>query len=349
MEIKAKDLAKLLNISPSTVSLVLNNKPGISKATREKVIKAVKELGYENMIVKEDNANKKILFVVYRKNGISSVSTPYFSQVFSEVIEGVEAQVKIRGYQLMISYVDKESLKEESKKIKNENISGVIILATEMEQNQILRFTDNIEKPIVILDNYVEKAEVDCITINNEQGVYEAIEHFAHCGHKRVGYIHINKSVNNFSERYFGFLRAMMLFEFETYKEDTIEITTGGGEEVYTELKEKLEEKLKLKKDLPTAFFADNDIVAIYAIRAFKELGYKVPEDISIIGFDNMPLSEILDPPLTTIQIPRHKLGIVTVNSIIDRIKCNSKGMVKIEVGTKLVIRKSVKNIKGEG
>lgn len=342
MEIKAKDLAKLLNISPSTLSLILNNRPGISKITREKIIKQVKELGYGNMLMNGNKEKKNILFMVYRKDGISSVSTPYFSQVFSEIIEGVEAQVKTRGYQLMISYVDKDSIEAESKKITSENVDGVIILATEMERIQMGNFINNIELPIVILDNYIEKEEVDCITINNEQGVYEAIEHFASYGHKRIGYLHIKKNANNFSERYFAFLRAMYLFNFETNKEDMIEITTEGGEAVYQELKR----KIKLKKDMPTAFFADNDIVAIYAMRAFKELGYKIPEDISIIGFDNMPLSEMLEPPLTTIQILRHKLGVVTVNSIINRIKSVSEGMVKIEVGTKLVMRESVKNIK---
>ncbi|MDF2804634.1 MAG: transcriptional regulator, LacI family, partial [Anaerocolumna sp.] len=135
---KVKDLAEMLNLSPSTVSMVLNNKPGISKATKDKVLSAAKELGGEDIIPEGGGGN--ILFVVYRKNGIAGASAPYFSQLFLEIIEGVESQVKARGYNLMISYMDETSIIEEAEKINRRNIKGVLVLATEMKEEQITIF-----------------------------------------------------------------------------------------------------------------------------------------------------------------------------------------------------------------
>lgn len=339
MGIKVKDLAKMMNVSPATVSLVLNNKPGISEATRNKVRQSIKELGYEELLVEEKTIKKNILFVVYRKNGLTPISTPYFSQIFSEIIEGVENQIKIRGYNLMISYIDEKSVWEEISKINRGNVEGVLLLATDMGEEQITAF-EEINVPLVIIDNYVEQKEIVCITINNEMGVSQAIRHLKEKGHTKIGYLHTNEQITNFSERYYGFLRGMHRFGLPLDSNDIITIDSDGGERSYRELIERL-----IKKDnLPTAFFADNDIVAMMAMKILREMGYKIPEDISIIGFDNMALSEMVDPPLTTIHVPKYKIGVVAANTIID-INENLEGPMKIEIGTKLIDRRSVRTI----
>lgn len=338
MNIKVKDLAEMLNLSPSTVSMVLNDRPGISEATRNKVRQAVKELGFEELLPGEAAQKKNILFIVYRKHGIAPGSTPYFSQLFSEIMEGVESQVKARGYNLMISYIDEKSIMEETKKLDLGNVKGVLILATEMKEEHIDAFSQ-IKVPLLIMDNYMRSKDINCITINNEKGVYEAVRHFKEMGHKRIGYLHIIENANNFTERYYGFLREMESNGLEIERENIMEIVTDGGESVYRELKH----KLTGRENLPAAFFADNDIVAMCAMRVFRELGYKIPEDISIIGFDNMNLAEMLDPPLTTIHIPKHEMGVIAANTIIDMNE-DVEGIMKIEVGTKLVARNSVKN-----
>lgn len=340
MGVKVKDLAKMLNLSPSTVSLVLNNRPGISEATRAKVKDAVRELGFEELLTPEAEEKKTILFVVYRKHGVAVTSTPYFSQLFSEIIEGVEYQTRAKGYQLMISYIDINNFRQEAARIREEQVEGMILLATEMEDEQVSAFLD-VSVPIVVLDNYIEQNQFDCVTMNNELGVYEAIAHFAECGHREIGYFHVVCNANNFKERYFGYQRAMERLNLEVKKENIIEIETEGGDAVYEELKRKLESG----KNLPTAFFADNDIVAICAMRVLGELGYRIPEDISIIGFDNMTLSEMLNPPLTTIQIPKRMMGLAAVNAIIEKMNEDRPGIMKTEVATSLIVRKSVRQL----
>lgn len=340
MAIKVKDLAAILKLSPATVSLVLNNKPGISDATRKKVRDAVIELGYADMLTEDIVEKKNILFIVYRKHGATPSSTPYFAQIFSEIIEGVESQAKALGYNLMVSYVDESTVWDEAARIGKEQVEGVLLLATEMREAQMNAFAD-IPVPMVIVDNYMEHKEFDCITINNEQGAYEAIKHLVEMGHKQIGYLHVDANANNFTERYYGFFRAMEAFGLTMDKEHLINIRTDGGDAVYRELKRKFAEQ----KNMPTAFFADNDILAICAMRVFGELGYDVPGDVSLVGFDNITLSEMLNPPLTSIQIPKHKIGSVAVNTIADKMREPADGVIKVEVRTSLVKRKSVKKL----
>ncbi len=339
MAVKVKDLAAMLDLSPSTVSLVLNNRPGISEATRTRVRDMVKELGCEELL-EEENEKKNIIFIVYRKRNEAKEGSPYFSQIFSEIIEGVESQIKARGYNLLVSYVDRDSAVKVAAGIDREQAEGVLILATEMQEEQLNAFAQ-IQMPVVIVDNYVLHKSFDCITINNEQGVNEAVKHLVEMGHTDIGYLHVSDNANNFTERYYGFLRAMDSLGLKCPKNRIINICTDGGEAVYQSLKEALLEVDKM----PTAFFSDNDIIAVYAMRIFREMGYRIPEDISIAGFDNIAFLEVFDPPLTSIQVPKHKMGVVAANTLIDKIKEPVEGVVKIEVCTSLVVRGSVRRL----
>ena len=151
--------------------------------------------------------------------------------------------------------------------------------------------------------------------------------------------LHVQNNANNFTERYFGYLRAAQRFGLRVVPDNIIEVVTEqGGEAVYLELKKQFEKR----KHIPEALFADNDIIAFYAIRVLRELGYRIPEDISLIGFDNMMLSEITEPPLTTVQIPKYKIGVLAVNALVDKLNEQTDGFMKTEVKTKLIVRQSV-------
>ena len=339
MAVKVKDLAAMLNLSPSTVSLVLNNRPGITEATRSRVRDALKELGYGDLL-EEESVKKNIIFIVYRRRNAAQDNSPYFSQIFSEIIEGVESQIKARGYNLLVTYVDKESAAEAAAAIDREQAEGVLILATEMQEEQLDAFV-RVPVPVVIVDNYVSSMKFDCITINNEQGVGEVVKYFAEMGHRDIGYLHIADNANNFAERYYGFRRAMDGFGLAWAEGRIVNIRTEDGEDIYRLLKR----ELSAMDPMPTAFFADNDIIAICAVKVFRDLGYRIPEDISIAGFDNIAFLEMLDPPLTSVQIPKHKMGVVAANTLIDKIREPVEGILKIEVCTSLAVRGSVRRI----
>lgn len=342
MSIRVKDLAALLNVSSATVSLVLNNKPGLSDATRNRVRNQIIALGYQDMLSNEPKSEKRddrnLLFIVYRMRGANAAGTPYFSQLYADIIEGVESQVSKKGYNLMVSYMDQDNLQREAAQIRNRSAAGILLLATEMSGEQIELFLE-LGIPMVVIDNYMDSKDFDCVTINNEQGVFEAVSYFLKTGHQEIGYLHVQNNANNFTERYFGYLRAAQRFGLRVVPDNIIEVVTEqGGEAVYLELKKQFEKR----KHIPEALFADNDIIAFYAIRVLRELGYRIPEDISLIGFDNMMLSEITEPPLTTVQIPKYKIGVLAVNALVDKLNEQTDGFMKTEVKTKLIVRQSV-------
>ena len=166
---------------------------------------AVIELGCEDMMNIKEKKKKTLLFVVYRKNATDD-KFQRFSQLFSEIIEGVESQAKLKNFQLMLSYVNDLSLQEEIVRIQNINLDGILLLATEMRDSQLNAFFE-LGIPVVVLDKYMWEKPYDCVTINNELGVYEAISYLKEMGHKDIGYLHVVHNANNFLDRYFGSLR----------------------------------------------------------------------------------------------------------------------------------------------
>lgn len=340
MAVRSKDIASMLSISPSSVSLALNNKPGVSDETRKLVKEKARELGRVSKIAETDTDVRNLIFLVYRKNGQNKEASQYFSQIFSEIIEGVESQSKELGYTLTVSYVDRSSIEAEAARLKKKKTAGILLLATEMSKEQVRLFTE-LPVPVVIIDNYFDDADADCVLMNNEQGVELAVSHLIDMGHERIGYIHVNDDANNFEERYFGFFKSMKKHGLEVRPTDVAEFSTSGGDALYWELKNHFADI----KDYPTAFFADNDIIAILAIRVFHEAGYSIPEDISIIGFDDIALSELMDPPLTTIQTSKRAIGRDAVNALISKKRGMSDGTGKIELKTRLIERKSVRRL----
>jgi len=179
----------------------------------------------------------------------------------------------------------------------------------------------------------------DTVLINNEQGTFNAVTHLYELGHRHIGLISTEDDragCNNFRMRTEAFKKSICYYnlEYADHSRCNVVSTLEGS---YQGMKE----YLALGNDLPTAFFAENDILAVGAIRALKEAGYRVPDDVSIIGFDDMSFCDISEPPLTTIAVPKEQYGSLAASLLIDKINNTSIGTVKIEIGTYLVERKS--------
>lgn len=341
MALKVKDIAKKLNLSSAAVSLALNNKPGVSEATREMVRNAVKEMGGEALI-KGESDKQSFLFLVYHKN-LSHNESPYFSQLFADIIKGAEIQAQALGYHMILTYADFYSLEEKISQVDRKSIKGILLLATDLTEKQAAYFTD-LQLPVVVVDNYWDHISFDSVTIGNSRGVFQVVEHLVAMNHKKIGYVHIVRDANNFNERMTAFRHALHFFDICMEHKYIYEIETElGGEEVYRTLLKKLD----VFEDIPTAIFADNDILAMYLIKALKEKGYRLPEDISVVGFDNMAMAEILEPALTTVHPDKNRMGEMAVKLLYERTKetKNIKTSIKIEVGTQLICRRSVANL----
>lgn len=331
----AKALAKALNLSASTVSMVLNNRPGISEQTRQLVLKEAEKMGLNIPSRRTPAGNPTyIYFIIYKKHGKVVSDTPFFSQL----IEGIESETKKYGFRLQVTYFyGNADAEDQLSTIKASGSSGLLILATEMNSGNMDMFA-SLNLPTVVLDAYFERRHHDTIVINNVQGAYNAISYLVNHGHQQIGYLRSKIRIKNFLEREDGFCKTLGMHQQSDYIFD-VEPTSEGA---YHDMKALLEKSPKL----PTAFFADNDIIAISCIKALKEKGIRVPEDISVIGFDDiMPLCEIIEPRLTTMRVPKQRLGMLAVERLITNINNETKEIIKLEVSTELVERDSVLSI----
>lgn len=334
MAISAKELAQILNVSAATVSMVLNKKPGISEKTREMVLKTAREYGYEFSPKNENDPRGTIQFIIYKKHGTVVADTPFFSQV----TEGIDAGCKTAGYELQITYFyENDMIPEQIRLLSEKNLQGILLLGTEMSPEYFHYFSD-LKIPLVVLDTYFEELDCDSVLINNVQGAYRATNYLIAQGLEKVGYLRSSYSIGNFAERADGYYKALRHHKLPT-DHPYVHRLEPSMEGAYTDM------KILLSKKAPIAdaYFADNDLIAAGALRAFKEFGYLIPDTVSIIGFDDMPICDYLEPSLSTMAVPKQRLGELAVECLVAKILHPTKIPVKTEVSVELKERESVK------
>lgn len=339
MAVTAKDVAKYVGVSPATVSMVFHGKEGVSLAVREKVLNAAQELGYNMKAFHVREYNKSIQIIIFKRHGKVVGDTPFFEQLMRGVIESAQEL----GYNLTITYFyNNESAAEQLKSIASAKSAGIILLATEMRATDISMF-ENLNLPMVFLDNWFPNKKYDAVIIDNQRGAWLATHHLISCGHTRIGYLKSNVEIRNFGERMDGYLSAIRSLKGSTNDSEQRIIKVGTSiETAYADMLEYLVND----PVLPTAFFADNDIIAVGCTKAFLKAGYLVPDEISVIGFDDMPVCQIFEPTLTTMAVPKSIMGALTVERL-DKIIKNETGgeVIRISVLPEITVRNSVRNL----
>lgn len=335
MSITAKELARLLNLSEAAISLSLNNKPGVSNQTRKRVWETAQQMGYDfsRHAISRMELKGSICLVIYKKSGAVVADTPFFSSL----TEGVLVGCKKHDYELVVRHLyEDENLDDQLFLLESAKFAGIILLATEMNLASMQPFAQ-IKTPIVILDSYFDTLPYDSVLINNIQGAFIATDYLISKKKKQPGYLHSSYSISNFEERADGFYKAIRFHGMSTSKSIVHELTPSQ-EGAHADMKALIESG----EELASCYFADNDHIAIGAIAAFKEAGYRIPEDISIVGFDDIPLCEMLSPPLSTIHVPKQYLGETAATRLVQIIEDKRHSPVKIEISTLLIKRKSV-------
>lgn len=339
MALSSKELAHLVGVSPSAVSIVLNNKPGVSDETRQRILRAADEYGYEKHKRQITTTKLSIIQLVIYKKGNSKIT---LSPLYSSISEGVAYQAQKSGYTLQISYIDDQSdIYNQITALKNCNCDGIILLASEMDE-EIMRIFEAVDIPFVVLDNYFENNKYDCIISNNVLGTKSAIKHLINMGHKDICCFSSDLNCTNYSERRRTFTSMCLENTQIRHCCNNIIKTPCLISDAYNTCVNYLKEN---KHHLPTAIFADNDLLASTCISAISDQGLNVPNDISIIGFGDYSLCQMFLPALTSIHIPMHHLGALSVSRLIKKIRGEAKEVLKIELATSLVVRKSVKNL----
>ncbi len=327
-----KDIARLSGVSKSTVSKAFNNRPDIGEGTRKKVLKIAKKVNFTphafgKALKKKTSENIGVLFC----RDLHSLSGNPF---YIRVLEGIEAELAVNNYNLLLQIINETTPDRLPKMIQEHLVDGLILVGT-FRENYLRRIMDSRYK-IVLVDPNVQRSEYSQVLIDNEQGAFQATRYLIERGHTRIGFISGDLSRISFFQRYKGYVKAMQSLKIEV---DEALICTGGLENGY-ELVQHL-----LKKNNITAIFSANDINALLGYKAVHEMGLKIPDDISIVGFDDIELSRMASPPLTTVRVDKEELGSIAVRSLLGAVRNNEgKPMISV-VPIKLMERGSVRSI----
>lgn len=335
MSITAKELAKMLGLSEAAISMALNHKPGVSTATRKRVLQAANEQGFDFTKIHEYAGKEEqgsIYFLIYKKNGAIVGDTPFFLQL----AEGLDLGCKSFHYKLNITYLyDEDDIPSLLRTMELNGGKGFILLGTEMSEYTFQKFK-NVSIPFLVLDTFFDSYHCNYVLIDNIQGAYDATQALINKYKVQPGYLRSSYPIGNFTQRSEGFYKAVRRNGMSSSK-SVVHHLSPSMEAAYADMRELLEQN----ETLARCYFADNDLIAAGAMKAMKEFGYEIPDDIAVIGFDDMPICKYFDPPISTIQVPKQEMGELAIKQLMQYIHNPLACHTKLEVGIRLVKRKS--------
>ncbi|CAM2780446.1 substrate-binding domain-containing protein [Vibrio mytili] len=330
-----KDIAKLAGVSTSTVSHVINKTRFVSEEISERVNNAAKELNYyaPSALARSLKVNRTKTFGML----VTTSTNPFFG----EVVKGVERSCYLKGYSLILCNTegDNERMRESINTLLQKRVDGLILMCSSLEGERIEVFERYPDIPVVVMDWGPMLFTSDKIQDNSLRGGYMATKYLIDSGHKEIGCITGPLIKHQAQMRYEGYKRAMNEAGLSFNKDWIVEadFECEGGYQAFT--------KIVQRGALPTAVFVSNDMMAMGVINAANELGIKVPDDVSIIGYDDIHIAKFMSPSLTTIHQPKYRLGQVAVETLLRKLDDKSDQAQVIELEPTLVERGSVKSI----
>ncbi|MBC8181613.1 LacI family DNA-binding transcriptional regulator [candidate division KSB1 bacterium] len=346
MQTTIYDVAKKAGVGIGTVSRVINNSPQISPKTRDKVRKVIKELKYQPSIMARGLARKST-------NTIACIVPSFTGYFYFELLNGVQKVISKKGYDLILYSVDLFDKKEEifKRTIRERRVDGVLIISMTVSDTSAEKFIQS-KLPLTLIDSFHKN--LDSITIENREGALIATRHLIKLGHKKLGMINGSLSSVPARIRLDGFKEALAESDITADERFIVNTDISNNSEFlnndgfnkaagYRAMQTILNEN----NNRPTAVFIASDIQAVGAIRAIREKGLRIPDDIAIVGFDDIELSEYLG--LTTIHQPMFEMGTLAANRLTSKIAgTNSKDLKKV-FSTKLVIRETCGALNNNG
>jgi len=327
-------IAQLAKVSKATVSRVLNNSPKVTEETREKVMKVIKESGYyPSATARRLTTNKaETIGLIIPAPQDKTFGNPFYT----EILRGFTHQAKIEGYDLLL-FINEHKFNY-SRLFHDRRVDGLLLIGVKRNDKGITQLSKN--KFPYILTGKVDCKDANYVDANNKGGAYQAVSHLTNLGHKRIAYIGGSFEFVFNQERFEGYLKALKEHNLKYGKELTME-SISTQESGYEAMR-----KILKSSSIPTAVFAANDLDAIGAMKAIKEKGLKIPEGISLVGFDDIQLASYTEPSLTTVRQPIFKMGTTAISLLVQLIEGKEKEPLKVELPTQLIIRESSGGIK---
>jgi len=324
-----RDVAARAGVSVATVSRTLAGSAVVAPEARERVLTAVADLGYvaSRLPANLRATNVRILALV-----VGNVRNAYFP----ELIDGCVEAAQRAGFPLIFgdSNEDPERESDILGQLASERVSGVA-LATSIGTTLGLRRLLDLRIPVVAVDRRLHGMPVDTVTVEGVGGVQSAIEHLIGLGHRRIGLVIGPLSLSTMADRAQGYRQGLAQggIAFDPELVGQVDLQEATAQRVVGDL-------MRLA-DPPTAIIGCNDLTTIGAMRGLRELGLRIPEDVSLIGFDDVIGGDLMDPPLTVIQQPVFEIGCRAVDVLIARIDDPMAPRIDVALPTRLVVRAS--------
>lgn len=331
--IKMRDVAKQADVSTATVSRVLRNPASVKEETRLKVLKVIEELNYQpNILARQLRTNKT--------NTVLIVIPTITNTVFAEMLGGIESVATRNDYRVLLgnSNHQKERNIGYLDYLKQKQVDGVIFLTSELGEAILNEIA--LEHPMVLTSEYIKGAQFPMVTIDNVHCGRQATEHLIQLGHSRIAHLAGPSDGLLGYDRLKGYREALLAHHL-SFDETLVQEGTFTFESGYQIMKSWLESEAP-----PTAVFAANDEMAIGAMKAALELGKRIPEDLAVIGFDNIKFSSVFVPSLTTVAQPFFEMGAKSMNLLIQQINQEPIPDHHFVLQSELIIRHSCGAVK---
>lgn len=341
-KITIREVAQAAEVSITSVSLYLNDKPGLSDDTRKRIARAITSLGYVPLRQKSgrDGAAKggkasdaALIGLLVERLPFSMLSDLHYG----EVIQSMEAHARDLGYHLSLVVVENSGLPAQLSE-RFDNLDGVIILGGgDITENVVNQAVEE-EVPAILVDVNLPSAPIDSVLIDNFNGAFSATRLLIERGYQRIGCIQGPFKYPSLVERFQGYcaalIRAGIPLDPALIQPS---ISSGFPNKGYREMRALLD-----RPSMPDAVFCVSDRTALGALEALHQAGLRIPEDVALVGFENIPHSEYTNPPLTTINMPKRLMGEVAIRRLHDIIQGRMyEAPVKTILNTSLVIRSS--------
>lgn len=337
MGVTIHDVARKAEVSASTVSRVFNNKENISTETKEKVLAIAAELGYQpRSYKKQETLVKNNIGIIFSKRLSSLILDPFYGQVMA----GIEESLKANEYKLFFKTITGKKFEDRpviNDLIRDETLAGLILTGYGIDKEIILDIKDQ-DIPLVLVDNDLWDENIDCVVNDNIAGARKIVTHLIELGHRQIAFLSGPMSHVSLEERYVGYRQAL---NKAGIKEDSSLIYHCEPRFNIEDGYNMILEKFRGLTPKPTAIFTANDMLAVGAMKALKELNLRIPEDVSVAGFDDIQIAEHTTPPLTTVKIYKNEMGALAGKRLNELIQGINIKPIKLVVSVDVVVRKS--------
>ena len=328
-----KDVAKEAGVSIATVSRIVNDISGqYNEKTKKRVVQTIEKLNYQPNAIARSLRNRKTRTIGFMVPGLQ----PFFA----EVLEGVQSVARKKGYSIVLCNTDYDPKQEEAYVVNllERRVDGVIFTSGVMQDEHILRLKEE-GIPIVLIEKFMQSSDIPAVVIDNLSAAKKGVKHLLSLGYRKIGYISAPLELMSLRERFEGYKQALLENQIPydssvVYIEKTIK-------------KENLRSGYKIMKrilhqgNFPRAFFIVSDTLAVGAIKAIKDCGMKVPDDIAIVGFDDIDIASFSDPPLTTMVQPKYQMGVKGMEMLIRAMSGVKLRKKEIRLDVEIAVRES--------